>query len=38
MKSGLEKLKWFIGKHGKDKTSSQATVSEGSTTVNTDDE
>lgn len=38
IKNGLEKLKRFINKHGKNRTSSQTTVSEGLRTVTTNNE
>ena len=38
IKSGLKKLKRFIGKHGKDKASTETTVTEWSTTAKTNNE
>ena len=38
IKSGLEKLKRFIGKHGKDKASTETMVTEGSATTKTNNE
>ena len=38
IKSGLEKLKRFIGKHSKDKASTETMVTEGSATTKTNNE
>ena len=38
IKSGLKKLKCFIGKHGKDKASTETIATEGSTTAKTNNE